>query len=235
MNPENRTADQILKAEDRLQFSTWHFLQARSWLDYAKRTDSPGAIHYTAFEIRYGIEELLFELLVLTKHGLDAKEYKRCIGAPSTMRKMLEHQDVTYSKLLVFSRISMDMDTRPEKPDLRYWELSELFKYWGKASNYLHFCGLHQVTYESDEWAFKALSELDEISSVFWKAATETVGFGLMAPDKMKPAAAQIWSDFREDKITVDDVKSRLEISRPITDWEKQYLTSQHRQRRWRA
>src|SRR5437762_13601654 len=35
------------------------FFQARSWLDYAKRASSPSAIHYAAFELRYGIEYLL--------------------------------------------------------------------------------------------------------------------------------------------------------------------------------
>jgi hypothetical protein len=42
--------------------SSWHFFQARSWLDYATRKDAPAAIHYAAFELRYGIEHLLFEL-----------------------------------------------------------------------------------------------------------------------------------------------------------------------------
>ena len=33
----------------------------------AKRTMSVGPLHYSAFELRYGIEYLLFELLTLTK------------------------------------------------------------------------------------------------------------------------------------------------------------------------
>ena len=235
MDPKNKSAEQILKAKDRLQFSTWHFLQARRLLDYAKRTNSPGALHYSAFEIRYGIEELLFELLVLTKRGLNDKQYKKCIGNPNAMRKMLEHQDVTYSKLLAFTRIAMDMDARPDKPNLRYWELKELFKHWGKVSSYLHFCGPQKATYDSEQWISKALSELDEISLIFWKSATETAGFGLMAPDTMKPAAAQIWSDFKEGIITLQDVKARLEISRPITDLKKQPLTIQDKPHPYRS
>jgi hypothetical protein len=52
MKPEGRSADQIL-ANPPVDHSSWHFFQAVSWADLAKRTQKPSALHYAAFELRY--------------------------------------------------------------------------------------------------------------------------------------------------------------------------------------
>jgi hypothetical protein len=57
-----------------LDHSSWHFFQARSWLDYATRENAPSAIHYAALELRYGVEYLVFELLLLASESLSLQE-----------------------------------------------------------------------------------------------------------------------------------------------------------------
>ena len=57
---KNRTPEQILVAE-RLFESAWHFWQALSWLDYAKRKTNISALQYAALELRQGIEHLWFD------------------------------------------------------------------------------------------------------------------------------------------------------------------------------
>jgi hypothetical protein len=54
-NFTGRTPDEILNNVI-VDSSSWHFFQALSWLDYAKRSQAPSAIHYAAFELRYGVE-----------------------------------------------------------------------------------------------------------------------------------------------------------------------------------
>src|SRR5579862_4936955 len=97
MDYTGRTPDQILynRAFDD---SSWHFFQARSWIDLAKRSSLPSAIHYAAFELRYGIEYLLFELLVIASESLSEREYQECLGQPKVMKKML-NAGVHYQKL----------------------------------------------------------------------------------------------------------------------------------------
>lgn len=89
MDPEGKSADQII-ANPRYDYSSWHFFQSKSWLDLAKRTMLPGPIHYAALELRYGIEYLLFELLLLTRKEISEEEYRNCLGKPTAMSKMLK-------------------------------------------------------------------------------------------------------------------------------------------------
>jgi len=53
-SPLGRSADEIV-ANVLIDHSSWHFYQARSWLDLARRTDNPSAIQYAALELRYGL------------------------------------------------------------------------------------------------------------------------------------------------------------------------------------
>ena len=77
----DKSPNQILSYAPK-NHSSRHFFHARSWVDYTKRASSPSAIHYAAFELRYGIEYLLFELLVLASESLTVKEYLDCLGDP---------------------------------------------------------------------------------------------------------------------------------------------------------
>src|SRR5213075_2723190 len=110
-----------------LDHSSWHFFQAHSWLDYATREDAPSAIHYAAFELRYGLEYLLFELLVLANESLTPAQYDRCLGNPAEMRRMLKNRGPNYDRLAEFTQAILSLE--PNAPKLRYWDLNELFRY----------------------------------------------------------------------------------------------------------
>ena len=109
--------------------SSWHFFQARSWLDYATRENAPSAIHYAAFELRYGIEYLLFELLVLASESLSLEEYKQTIGSPQATKKLLASPPRNYAKLSEFAEVVVSVD--PQAPPIQFWNLNDLFRYWG--------------------------------------------------------------------------------------------------------
>ena len=138
MKPEGRTANEIL-ANEVLDHSSWHFFQAVSWLDFAKRTQRPAALHYAALDLRCGIEYLLFELLVLASRGLTEQEYRKCLADPKAMKKALRSSNLDCDKLAEFTRILLSLDRRA--PELRFWKLDDLFRYWGTASELLHFVG----------------------------------------------------------------------------------------------
>ena len=117
--------------------SSWHFFQALSWLDYATRENAPSAIHYAAFELRYGIEHLLFQLLVLASDSLSVKEYKQTIGNPQATRKLLASPPRNYTKLAEFAEIVVSVDR--QAPRVQFWNLSDLFRDWGIASELIRF------------------------------------------------------------------------------------------------
>ena len=108
-----------------------------SWLDYATRENAPSAIHYAAFELRYGIEYLLFQLLVLASDSLSLKQYKQTIGNPQATRKLLASLPRNYTKLAEFAEIVVSVDR--QAPRVQFWNLSDLFRDWGIASEFIRF------------------------------------------------------------------------------------------------
>jgi hypothetical protein len=213
MKPEGKNAEQIL-ANQVCDHSSWHFFQAVSWIDFAKRSHNIPALHYAAFELRYGIEYLLFELLVLTSRGLKESEYRKCLGDPKAMKKALSSSKLQYEKLAEFTKILTGMDLR--SPRLRFWKLDELFRYWGIASEFLHFVGAHSRTYASDAWFVKTIARLDGILTPIWKASTMTVGVGLLSRDHMQPEVFEAWQEFAAGNLKEEDLKVRMRIAQPV-------------------
>ncbi len=218
MNPENKSANQIIKTE-RFDHSSWHFLQAKSWIDLAKRDQLPTILHYAAIELRYGIEYLLFELLILTKEDLTESEYQKCLRKPDKMKKMLKNAEAPYNKLSKFSKIVLKLT--PNVPKLMFWDLNKLLKYWGIASEFLHFVGSQSDTYASQEWLIKSIARLEKPLEDIWQSVTQTAGIGLLKTSTMSPAAQDVWDDFLSGKISEESVEFRLKTVQPISKMQK--------------
>jgi hypothetical protein len=196
-----------------LDRSSWHFFQARSWLDYATRENAPSAIYYAAFELRYGIEYLLFELLVFASESLSLREYEQAIGDPKQMKTMLASPARNYAKLAEFSKVVVSVDSHT--PPVLIWNLNDLFRYWGMASEFLHFVGPHSVTYFRTDWTVKAIAKLDSVLTRLWSAITTTVGIALIRPSNMEPEVRQAWTEFKSGTLDKDDLIRRLKIMQP--------------------
>lgn len=215
-SPLGRSADQIVatKLTDQLDHSSWHFYQARSWLDLAKRLKSPSAIQYAALELRYGLEYVLFELLVLRNHFLSNEEYERCIGSRAEMDKMLKHTGNQYPKLCRFTELVLRAggSTIP----FRYWNLGDVAKNWGIASEYLHFLGSHNRTLQDQTWRDAAIGRLSDVIETIWRGITETVGTPLLNSNKMEPEVRQAWELFQSGSLTEEDLSARIRVLAPI-------------------
>ena len=214
MNPEGKSANQIIKSK-RFDDYSWHILQAKSWLDLTKREQLPGTLHYAAIELRYGIEYLLFELLILAKDDLAESEYQKCLRKPDKMKKMLENAETPYKKLSQFSKIALKLT--PNIPKLMFWDLNKLFLYWGIASEFLHFVGSQSKTYDSERWLIKSIARLEKPLEEIWQSVTQTAGIGLLRPKTMSPVTFEIWQDFCQGKIEEDSVEFRLKMVQPIS------------------
>jgi hypothetical protein len=212
--------------------SSWHFFQARSWLDYATREDAPSAIHYAAFELRYGIEHLLFELLVLVSESLSEREYKQAIGNPKRMKRLLASPARNYAKLAEFAKIVVSVDSYA--PPLHFWNLGDLFRHWRVASEFLHFLGPHSANYSQTDWIAKAIATLDSVLTLIWSTITGTVGCAVIRPSQMAPEVLQAWTEFKDGTLAKDDLACRLKIMQPALRMRRKGETGwQHRGRRF--
>lgn len=212
VDAEGRTAHEILHNEI-LDHSSWHFFQSRSWLDYAKRERRPSAIHYAAFELRYGVEYLLFQLLVLTNESLTQEQYQKCLGDPTKMKKMLSSSDTNYHRLIEFTKICASLDSKI--PNLVYWDINRLFKFWGIASEYLHFVGIQALTYREPDWLARAIDRLTEALDAIWKEVTENIGIGLLRPSAMQPEVFSLWKKFSNGELSDVELLSQLKKLQP--------------------
>jgi hypothetical protein len=195
--------------------STWHFFQALSWLDYATRENAPSAIQYAALELRYGVEYLLFELLVLSSESVTLAEYQKAIGTHNAkqLKKMLDSPGRNYTKLAEFTKIVLSVDA--DAPKLQFWKIPDLFRYWAVASEFLHFHGPHSLTLLESNWAPKAIARLGSILGDVWSEVTQTIGKGLLKPSGMPAEVYQAWSEFAQGKLNHKDLALRLRIMQP--------------------
>ena len=212
-DPLGRSADEIL-ANKPIGHSSWHFFQARSWLDLAKRTQNASALQYAAFELRYGLEYLLFELLFLTNPTLDENVYKRALKGAAEMRKMLENLGPNYTKLARFTELGLSVT--PYGPKFHRWDLTEIFRSWGEASDYLHFVGPHLLTHQKTEWLQQAFVKLDQILEPIWTAVTQSTGVGILNPRQMEPEVLAVWQSYSTGSMSEDEVLVQLRKLGPV-------------------
>lgn len=215
MIPEGKSADEIL-ANPLVEHSSWHFFQAVSWADLAKRKRLASALHYAALEMRLGIEYLLFELFHVSNRNITEDEYRKCVGSPAEMKRMLESEAVQYSKRIRFTQVLQSLD--PRSPKFRYWDLKELFKFWGIASELVHFVGTHSRTYRNDSWFLQALERIEGVLKPIWNACTTTQGVGILSMDNIEPEVQQAWDEFSRGDLNEEGLKTRMQLARPILE-----------------
>jgi len=209
----NRTPEEIVDGT-RVFDSAWHFWQALSWLDHAKRTTSISALQYAALELRFGIEHLWFDIIVTAVGGkLDIREYSRCKGDSTKMYKVLDRLSPDHAKLVRFTNISGSLD--PHAPPLVEWDMARLKRLHGEASQYLHFLGVPAESTHSPQWFVDALTLLETGAKYVWQHLT-TARTGQLNIASMPPEVRDAWEDFRQGRLTEDSVRTRLQLAQPV-------------------
>jgi len=93
-NYKDRTPEEIIT--DKISFeSDYYIYRALSWIDYSRKNECKVSMLYAAMEVRLGIEQLLFEELVMSV-GLDfnVQEYKNCIGNSTKLHKIIRRSSL---------------------------------------------------------------------------------------------------------------------------------------------
>jgi len=209
---KDKTAEEILSSR-RLFDSAWYTFQSLSWIDYAKRDTNISALQYAALEIRNAIEQFWFETVVLSVgDNLDRKEYVKCKKNTTKMYKILKKLTPDYDKLVIFNRAMFSLI---ETYKVTAWDLKKINKLYGKVSNFLHFQGSPDETWKKSEWFVDFLNTVENAACYLWNGFTQGAT-AMSIPENMAPEVREMWNEFKDDQITIDDVKIRLKIAEPV-------------------
>jgi hypothetical protein len=126
---KNRSPEQIIGDTNEYDASGRIF-KAISWLDFAKRHSSVSALEYAALETRLGIEQLLFQQLVIgVGTRLEKKDYKRCKGNTEKLDDIIQKLIPRYDKLVEFTAALV-----PTSIPIARWDNRKLIAFSGKVS-----------------------------------------------------------------------------------------------------
>lgn len=186
--------------------SSGYIYRALSWLDLAKREKSSPAFQYDAHDTRQGIEQLLFEeLVVSTGAALDRSEYQKCLGNSTKLRPIINRLSPEREKLSRFVQIVMS--SGEPNIDLVVWDHKLLMKYWGEVSVYLHWAGAIDETVDDWDWIEDGIAQTEKACMYIWRNQTEKQT-GVMLPGDMHPEIAALWDRFKSGRIGIDALKS---------------------------
>lgn len=205
---KGRSAEEILN--DRIYFdSVGYFYRAMSWIDYYRRHRTFTSMIYACTDARLGIEHLMFEELVLvTDVKLSEDTYKKCTRETNKFLKMIKTLSPDHEKLNLFAKALIELES--DAPALIFWDLSEMSKYWGKYSHYLHWFGSQDRTIDEDSWINDAANEISEITEKIWMKMVSG-SRGIMPVSEMTPETKTIWEEFKNGKIDYSAIKVRLQ------------------------
>lgn len=208
-NFSNRSPDSIV-SENIYFESSGYIYRSLSWVDIAKRKNSAVAFQYAAHDARQGIEQLLFEELVLSVGTkLDRTEYKKCIGNSTKLHVIINRLAPEREKLAKFNQAIFSVGSI--NFSLIIWDHKLLMKYWGKLSKFLHWAGAIDETIKVQSWVDTGIIIVEEACEYIWENQTKHET-GVMIPSDMHPEIRNLWERYKEDKIGIEEVKNSSQI-----------------------
>lgn len=207
---ENREPTQIVTELNHFE-SSGRIYKALSWLDYAKRHANVSALEYAALETRLGIEQLLFEQLVVgVGSELEQNEYKKCKGNAKLLDQILKRLMPRYDKLIEFT-----IALAPKELPISKWDNSRLIEYSGRVSKYLHWSGGLDTTVQSDGWFSSGIETVSRAAQYVWD--TLTMGnTGVMRIEGLQPEIRELWKLYADGQITLESATTRAAVLEPM-------------------
>jgi hypothetical protein len=207
-----RTAEGILNAP-RASDAGWYVYQARSWIDYCARKQNINGLFYAAFDLRQAIEQVWYiHIIVHMYDSMTRKKYEHYARSHKKIRRFMEKIKSKYEKLTRFTNLCI----RQESSSLRIieWDITRLISAHRHLSNYHHFQGMENETWENDTW-LKGFTNLLEDTSVYLWDELSSGGTGILDEVTMQPEVLTMWELFRNNELSEEDCIGRLRIAGP--------------------
>lgn len=208
----NRSADSIISENVRYE-SSGYVYRALSWIDLAKRKQSPVAFQYAAHDARQGIEQLLFEELIMSVGTkLDRREYEKCLGNSTKLHSIINRLAPERKKLAEFNQSIFSVGSY--QIPLAVWDHKLLMKYWGKLSQYLHWAGAIDETIEVHSWVETGIAITEEACMYIWNNQTQKET-ATTIPEDMHLEIRHLWERYKEGQIDIEEVKISSQLLEP--------------------
>lgn len=207
---KNRSPVEII-TEMPLYDSSGRIYRAMSWLEHATTNRNISALEYAALETRLGIEQLLFEQLIVGAGSeLDATEYKKCRGQAKRLSQLIDALIPKYDRLIEFTRAMA-----PKGLPITKWDNRKLNELSGKVSEYLHWSGGLDVTVQSTSWFDSGVSIVSVAARYVWTGLT-TGNTGVMSIKKLEPEMRELWELYSFGKISIESAMQRADVLEPM-------------------
>ena len=171
------------------------------------------AFQYAAHDARQGIEQLLFEELVLSVGtNLDRAEYEKCLGNSTKLHAIVNRLAPERESLAKFNQAVFSIgDVRIP---LVVWDHKKLMEYWGKISNYLHWAGAIDEAIQNELWVKEGMHITEKACVYIWKNQTQGET-GVMLPNDMHPEIRHLWERYQAGTIGLEEVKISSQLLEP--------------------
>jgi hypothetical protein len=197
--------NEIVSSDIQLFESSGRIYRAIAWLKHAKKEKNVSSLEYAALEVRLGIEQLLFEQLLLSVGtNLDQEEYINCEGQAKKLRKMIDKLNPSYERLVDFSRA-----LQPPELSITKWDNQKLVKFSGQVSKYLHWSGSLDKTVQCSNWFSSGVSIVGEAVEYVWSELANGQT-GCLDIQTISPQMLDIWQRFNAQKI--DFYQMQIEV-----------------------
>lgn len=207
---KNRSPAEII-TEKPFYESSGRIYRAMSWLEYATANRNISALEYAALETRLGIEQLLFEQLIVSVGSeLDATEYKKCRGQAKRLAHLIDSLVPKYESLIEFTKA-----LAPKGVPITKWHNKKLNVLSGKVSEYLHWSGGIDVTVQSESWFDAGVSIVSDAAGYVWRGLT-TGNTGVMSIEKLEPEMRELWELYSTGQISLEIAAQRADALEPM-------------------
>lgn len=208
------TLEQILSRPRKCE-ADWLVVQARDLALIAEPSNNASVLIFACLEARNAIEQLWFEILMVIYSGsIEFDLFEKCRRRRDGFLAQINDAEPQYRKLSRFTHLVMNQERRAPVRAIA-WDLGRLKKLWQKLSNYCHAQAHSEATIDDEKWIASGFS-LVHATYDYFEASMTGGATALLKPKNMKHNAYLIWEDFRDDKISEDQVKIRLKLTQPL-------------------
>ncbi|HEY1717605.1 MAG TPA: hypothetical protein VGH42_04825 [Verrucomicrobiae bacterium] len=212
MNSPRRTHPTLFT--QRNKDAGWCIIQAHSLLQEAiKNGKNSSFLMYAAFEMRTGIEQLMFTIIAaclttkLTREVVD-----RC-RKKDGLFTVLSDVESNYTLMCKFANALRAEE--PRIPKIAEWDIKILKRRWNDLSSYCH-SPLVIKDIEQPKWFEDGQKLIEETYDYFVNTLSGTAGTGAISSSGGPPIICQLQEDFLAKKITIEQVITRLRIITPM-------------------
>lgn len=196
----------------------WLILQAKCLADEAEKNSNASALIYAALESRNSIEQLWFELIMVCQSGRISKQTLQQCRKKDGIFETMRLTEPYYFKAVQFTNLATSLDIGA--PKVIEWDLRRLKRFYSSLNQYCHSQLHSSDTLDDPKWFERGIALVMEVFE-YMSQNMKSAQTGILNAATMTKYARDIWEDFKNEKITPDQAKTRLKLVQPLSALER--------------